>query len=531
MTIALHKPRIKIAIAELRRLNADYHDLTGQIETLLRGLIQGSTYLRPDQRPRILRRLDTLERYFRIRVASQALYSTLELKWACALYRRHTFDIRVVENARVDFKDDAQESNLPQSYVTCELTISHGDILSTTTQAPFLLQVEQVIAGPEKSLGNEDRQHSPATSSIQDLVQTLQNHSQSSGVIPNDASRPILRKRDFIKNFHPVNLVKSYRSRHQQQIPLVILPSSSTSLGGPSLTVQVSTPSTLVIEDSDSRASSRPGRIPNMSQSVVLDLALVDDFCQHAQQLRTSSCEGRPLLGSWHDPKARWFVVAQPPGVTCQSIGQIIRWVAEDDIDRSFPCSDRIKFAGDVADGVMSFCSTPWLADTDLSQQVRYLCKPLSVTVADTGSSSDIPTLSPAELEGPFFMTCTRNKGVRRADDGSTAHSSGAPNELLFHFGVLLLEIGLEKPWSQLKQGRNMASTLSDYDLAKGLTSQLVQQMGPRYAKLTRKCLTSDFGPNNTDLEDERLQGGFIEDVLLVLRQLEERIRQVEGAS
>ena len=58
-----------------------------------------------------------------------------------------------------------------------------------------------------------------------------------------------------------------------------------------------------------------------------------------------------------------------------------------------------------------------------------------------------------------------------------------ARNELLFNFGILLLEIGYGRPWHELKQSMAKPPTaagekLSDYRAAEKLAQLLVNQMG-----------------------------------------------------
>jgi hypothetical protein len=118
----------------------------------------------------------------------------------------------------------------------------------------------------------------------------------------------------------------------------------------------------------------------------------------------------------------------------------------------------------------MQFYSTPWLSHSDLAQAVRFY------------NNSD-PSVNSVQLEGPYFTTRleTRSKGKGKATDqihggaygkAGVAVFSGARNELLFNFGIILLEIGFAQPWNLLKRSVSRTVTgeqLSDYKTAENL--------------------------------------------------------------
>ncbi|KAM0323289.1 hypothetical protein ACHAQA_008881 [Verticillium albo-atrum] len=248
-----------------------------------------------------------------------------------------------------------------------------------------------------------------------------------------------------------------------------------------------------------------------------------------------SDCMQRSLIGAWEDPRAQWFYVPAafvPSQVTTQSISDIIHWIAEKPVVRSFSRPVSVEVARKIAEGIMQFYSTPWLAESDLGQNVRYF--------------NSVPSPSDTvELIGPYFVADIDNVRIaERADDTSTPANTKSPadstaqfaearNQLLFSFGILLLEIGYGRPWHELKQSVAIPSTASDeapsdYRVAEKLAHLLVNHMGLRFPKIVKKCLGCDFGLGETDLDNEDLQRGFVKDVVTGLEQLGERMREMD---
>ena len=111
------------------------------------------------------------------------------------------------------------------------------------------------------------------------------------------------------------------------------------------------------------------------------------------------------------------------------------------------------------------------------------------------------------------------------------ANFSEARNELLFNFGILLLENGYGQPWPQLKKSiadvpLATGGNMSDYRIAEKLAQLLVNQMGMTYPKSVKKCLGCDFGLGETDLDHEALQRQFLDDVVSRLHQLGEKMKE-----
>jgi len=384
-------------------------------------------------------------------------------------------------------------------YVTCELAITH-DGPSYASKGPLRLEIEQTCE-------SDDEDTSP-----QQAVKDNENMQQLTTVLETNADRFKLvtptttttKVRRFLKGF---------RKDRQQQPGLSAsapqLPNLTQSLAG----FHIDSPKSMTV-----------------TANSTSDLSLVDDFCKKFHEAMTD-CMGLSLLGSWKGLHAQWFCVPSAPQTalgTSQSLSDIIRWIAEEPVLRSLPRPLLVELAGNVAEGIMQFYSTPWLAPTNLGQNVRYFNPTESSATA-------------VQLKGPYFMArleCARAKGKMRPTStgplpvDEAADFTGARNKLLFNFGILLLEIGYGRPWHELKQCVAKTPTavgekLSDYRAAEKLAQLLVNQMGLTYPKIIKKCLGCDFGLGETDLDNEDLQRRFLEDVVSGLQQLREHMREM----
>ncbi|KAM0283370.1 hypothetical protein ACHAQH_002492 [Verticillium albo-atrum] len=260
------------------------------------------------------------------------------------------------------------------------------------------------------------------------------------------------------------------------------------------------------------------------------------DFCRELNTLMLD-CMQRSLVATWQDPRAQWFCV---PGAaihtqtTSQSISDIVQWIAEKPVVRSFSRPTSVELATKIAEGIMQFYSTPWLVGSDLGRNVRYF--------------NSAPSPSDAvDLKGPYFAAEVESaRFARHADSGpavsdTEGHADGmvqfadVRNKLLFSFGILLLEIGYGRPWSELRQSvtkpvPKSPGALSDYRAAERLAQHLVSQMGLSFPKIVKKCLGCDFGLGETDLDNEDLQRHFVKDVVAELERLGGRMREMDLA-
>ncbi|KAK1753553.1 hypothetical protein QBC47DRAFT_424105 [Echria macrotheca] len=522
--LGLQKPKISKAIEELRELNRDFVLITEQITRL----VQETPNTRRDiPWGRQVSNLNLLQKYHRIRHASTSLYSTLQVQWVCASHRAHLFEVRVLDcEGEGEGKGKEKARTSVARCITCELTITH-DGSSHASNGPLRLEIEQSYDSSEED-GTAVR-HAKAPSELHRLA----------AVLDTSASRQKLSGvRRWITGFRKDRQGGRQQptQQHQQQVrpkgeePSSALPLVSRSLAG--------------FQDNITFGSNRPPDPP-----------LVEDLCKYL----CTAPPSRVLLKSIPAPHAQWFTIPSNPQeaeqpqtaapITSRSLSDMIRWIAEDPIIRALPRPLLIDLAGNVAEGIMQFYSTPWLASSDLRQNVRYLQPPPRRSQPSS------------ELKGPYFIARMESGGnlAPRATvkSGSSSHTrrnssdlarpsstsfAEARNELLFSFGVLLLEIGYGQPWGELKDQIPRATTAShhdvrtagkeqfgsDYRAAERLAQLLINRTGISYSKVVKKCLACDFGLGEANLDNEDLQRRFLEDVVFALKQLRDDLREME---
>ncbi|KAI0169622.1 hypothetical protein GGR52DRAFT_475210 [Hypoxylon sp. FL1284] len=493
--LGLDKPKIGKAINELRDLNTDFGLITEQIVKSLREILSEH----PDDafiHRKSVRSLNILNRYHRVRYASKALHSTLQVRWMCSSHRRHVFDVRVLNSGSEPGKGKGRVTVLP--YITCELAITHDG--SHMSDCPLRLEIEQDCESDDEDSGIA--QVSDQKTNFHELTTVLESNA---GRLKIEApAKKGSRFRDLFGG--------GRKDREQQPRP--------------DATSELST-LTQPISELDIKYS---GETTVTSISSPLDLSQVDDLCRRSEKA-ARDCNDRALLGSWQDPHAKWFCVPSTRQATSQSISEMIRWIAEEPELRSLPRQLLVELAGGVAEGLMDFYSTPWLTHGNLGQNVRYF-----------NPAVDSPAMY-AHLEGPYFVARVDSNEKKSSPpsmnpiEGREAEFVEARNKLLFNFGILLLEIGFGRPWHQLKQSiaRSTArceedGNLSDYRAAEKLAQVLNRQMGPAYSKIIRKCLGCDFGLGETDLDNEDLQRRFVDDVVLGLQRLKEHMTEMNLA-
>lgn len=91
----------------------------------------------------------------------------------------------------------------------------------------------------------------------------------------------------------------------------------------------------------------------------------------------------------------------------------------------------------------------------------------------------------------PTPVDSTTNPAMRESLSAGTAR-----NEMLFHLGVVLLE--------------------------------LRDRMGLKYCRIVHKCLACDFGLGEDNFADADLQGAFLVDVVVALERAEQVLRELD---
>lgn len=469
--LSLNKPRIEKAIGELRDFNTDFCLITNHIINALQLLNAESQLSIP--LPKSTKTINSLQRCHQIRTASLRLYSTLTMQWACSSHLGHIANLCLAHG-----EEDTPVNTRTTQHVSFEIAISHEQDLPEN-QHPIWLKIEHYDQEPQPAISSEGK----SRAAMEEFTNFLESSAEPFSLkTPTSSSKPR----------------KSVRFNQIQQTRP---------------TIQSIAPCTT-----------------NTLQTVVgpdKDLHMVKDFCDYFQHLQLSSTN-RLYLGFLRDAHLQRFYSSPISVVSCgsRSLADIIAWVAEEPVLRCIPRQCIIRLAGTLADGIMQFYSTPWLPKSGLGQSVRFFEALATPNAA-------------IQLKSPHFMVKLERPstgkeravvplGRTKAIEPPSTPFFGVRNDLLFNFGILLLEIGFGRPWAVLKD--KILKTVDDdepsnYDIAEKLAQLLVRQMGLTYPRVIRKCLGCDFGLGETDLDNEELQRKFLEDVVGELQQLGEKLK------
>jgi hypothetical protein len=233
-----------------------------------------------------------------------------------------------------------------------------------------------------------------------------------------------------------------------------------------------------------------------------------------------------------------------------KSLAEIISWISKDEFSRSIPTTALLRLASSLAVAVLQYHSTPWLPETWDSSYVCFFgiseltedasgisltspCLRVEFMKHDKGKDLDLRHLPPQSdrttVSTTYTIPNTTFTPVVSSMPNDPTVSPLARNELLFRFGIMLLELGYRQPWPHLKQRavtKLPHRLITDYYAAEKLARApfLLHRMGPRFPVIVRKCLGCDFG----NLASEDLQCSFLVNVVGSLQETERRWKELE---
>lgn len=482
--LAWKKPEILKAIGELREFTADHTDLTNR---LVAGLQDASESRRGGKSEVSVQKtsIEALGRYRHIRDASLYLYNTLVSHWSCTCQIPHLASICLIREG-----DDTSREN-PWNAINFELAIDTAQQLATST-GPVWLEVKLVDPASPVVVGSGDP-------SADRWVNQLREH-----------SKPFVSHID--EKAPPRKLTKRMASGS----------ATGSATPGKTCTEQAS----ISVQVSH---ETMPSPSTTTAAFESLDLEKVGNFCTYFRKTASpclakcacATCQG----GGAHKFEKHHLLLQSGQRLDSgqpTSLNDIITWVAEDEISRSMSRMGILHLAAGLASAVLQFHSTPWLRENWQSHDVRFF----GGEDVQNGDKSGLETSDPflrIELEA---LT-----SARELHDESV--SGLARNEMLFRLGIVMLELGYGKPWAVLRQptwAKLPTRKQTDYHAAETLAKdrRLREKMGPRYPLVVRKCLGCDFGLGENDLDNEELQGTYLSEVIMALRQAEADLRRLD---
>ncbi|KAK1754870.1 hypothetical protein QBC47DRAFT_382022 [Echria macrotheca] len=474
--LAVRKTDVSKKVDELRNYNNDFTSMTTQIVNSVAELGPGVTPWARDsggRQSRVAKDANLVEKYCRVRCASTTVYETLALKWACPNHQGHLAMLSLVEvpgslhSVKFEVAISVSESDKAVSEPLW-IEIEHSE--ERKVQGVSLTQAD---ADTLESLSNTLRKHAGP---FDHVAKSLPSPTES------PTARPTKRVRFNDSSSQPISI----RTRTESQ----------------------------AIRVGDGALS---------QHEPTHDLLLVPDFCEHFGTLGLNVRTQDRCLGYLGGKCIQRFY-APPPDRRFsgepRSLAAILAWVSEYSITKMLPIALTFHIAGSMAASILQFHSTPWLPQTWRTQDVMFFS-------AGDPSEEQIPRLSP-----PYFQAELTKASTIRVTANETAETAvtGARNEILFRLGIVLLELGFSRPWHIIRELGSSAlppNRQSDYHIADKLCTILTMQMGTRYPKMVRRCIGCDFGLSEPqdDLESEELQAGFLADVVLALRGLEEEVK------
>ena len=276
----------------------------------------------------------------------------------------------------------------------------------------------------------------------------------------------------------------------------------------------------LVVPSPVSRAMSDGS---SLSDDNIPDLGSIEDLCSHFEHEQSTSEEA--CLGFFKDTYLQRFyhssAIDCPTGCS-SSLAEVITWIDENSVMRSLPRHAILALAASMASAVLQYYSTPWLSESWQSRDIWFFGIEDLQQGEQGVKSLESPHLN-VDISRPGAFTDDHSLLTTSIEDNK---SYGVRNELLYRFGIMLLELGFAKPWLVLRERITTAlppinSKISDYQVAEKLARLLVNSMGPQYSRIILKCLGCDFGLGESDLSSEQLQQIFLTDVVDALKRLQ----------
>ncbi|KAK3369987.1 hypothetical protein B0H63DRAFT_551939 [Podospora didyma] len=458
------KTELQEAIAELRSFTADFKELTARVIAELEGiqtLAKPPAQVGTPETKETTGQIDSLEKYRLIRSASSRLYNTFALKWSCASHKEHAASISLF-NYATSTKSTSREQGLKFDIETID---SASRDLSTDMS------------------GESDDEPDEWTRRYQRL--TVNHLSQSMHLVANETTVKALRnslKEKLLKE----KLLRKFELFHSADIGLDDSTKTTASATTHVDEARESISSTTVAEEN-----------PPITPDSMINLEEIEDICRHLQIPR-SICSNT-CIGNIEGLALHRFYLQSPQ--IRKSLAEIITWISEDEF-RVLPRATKAHLASSLSVAILQYHSTPWLPDSWQSSNVRFF------GVGEL--SQDTVSLTTPYFTVPISKKEMKGKGRLTAIDGHLTAQSTTPNstaslarnELLFRFGIVLLELGYGQPWPRLRQRALAKShgpneqTMTDYHFAQILARAPVlrDRMGPKFSIIVRKCLGCDFG-------------------------------------
>lgn len=497
--LALKKDDFKPLVKELRGFTSDFKELTLSIVDEFKE-VDGPTTATEGPACSKDSCWKSLAIYQQIQAASSHLYEIFAMQWSCTTHTAHV--------ASMTCGSESHKSGPAEDLIKFETCVRGSELASLSSlrlEVQYTTEVAENKAPPD-SQNEED--WSSLMAKIEEHTKTMTLNGGSS-LKPKTQATPLQSIKTTLSN--PANIVR---------------PTSNL----------------------------LPG----------LDLVDIDDACHHFRTTTPTDCK-QCVAHFRHNGLYRFYLsndtkVSSAPS-SQRSLAEVMAWYSEDRLQRQLPRCSTATLASLLASAVLQYHSTPWLPDNWHSSSVRFF------------GIEDLMQQKPNSLVFPspyFEVAFSRSavtgkaKALAVADRASTVSAvvnrrfrgNVVRNEVLFHFGIVLLELGHGRPWEQLrlsvlsehasptlsihqqqKHQQSMTAATEDRDdhhiaeqLTRGRWADILRNnVAPNFPEMVRKCLYCDFNTGESDLRSEKLQRAFFENVIRALQSIEKGLQEFQA--
>jgi hypothetical protein len=196
------------------------------------------------------------------------------------------------------------------------------------------------------------------------------------------------------------------------------------------------------------------------------------------------------------------------------SLQDWVKSIGESDREERVPVLECLQLARHLAMFVLQFNTTPLLTESWDSRDVEFFgLRPASASLAHT-NQENIPR---PFLKVKVSPNCTQSTTVSKLPPVNE-NTIRIRNRYLFRLGIIFLELAYQVPFSRLSSKPKLRAQ-NDYDTADQYSRLVGSILGPRYAKIVRKCLGCDFG-EDVDLGSHELGAAVYRHVVVELDEL-----------
>jgi hypothetical protein len=248
----------------------------------------------------------------------------------------------------------------------------------------------------------------------------------------------------------------------------------------------------------------------------LFDLCSVENMCFYIQERLQTTRTSFPIGYLQKTEPFRCYVY--PPQALQPCVGRSMSLsdvLLATNTTRGMWIPDKLRLARLLSMAVLRFHSTPWLGEVWRSQDVFFF-----------GSEE----LSQNSLGPPYLSARFPEASEKPTGQPISGHQANqnfrslAPNNVLFSLGVILLELGFERPIRDLQEPEDQkdgqANEYTEYFTARrlALSRAVSRKLGPRYSRLVNRCLFCDFGLGGEyELDSTELQNEFFQEVVCKL--------------